>query len=140
MPAYNFKDQFVELVRSGRKRTTIRQVRKKRPTRLGDRLFLFNRMRTNKCRLIKDTECIGLTPITILTGQCPAVVLDGTRFLTAKQVEALACRDGFPSSAEFFAFFAKTYGPHFSGELIEWPDGADNPGQTPEGRSPGSCL
>ena len=120
MPAYNFKDQFVPAIESGRKTTTIRQLRKKRPTRIGDRLFLFNRMRQAKCRLIKDTECVSLRPIAIMTSCCAGVVkLEGTE-LSEVEVGKLARRDGFKTASEFLAFFNDNYGPNFEGELIEW--------------------
>lgn len=119
MPAYNFKDQFVPLIQSGRKTTTIRQRRAQRPTKVGDRLFLFNRMRQSKCRLIKDTECIALRPIRIYCTNCPEVVL-GDVDLKAVEINTLAIRDGFKNSDEFFAFFRQNYGIFFQGELIEW--------------------
>lgn len=121
MPAYNFKDQFVPLVLSGIKRTTIRQKRK-RPTVVGDRLYLFNRMRQSKCRLFKDTECVKVTPIKIATSGCAVLVGLGWDhlILTDAKVAALAKADGFPNSEEFRKFFFDTYGPNFVGELIEW--------------------
>lgn len=120
MPAYNFKDEFVPLVISGQKRTTIRQIRKQRITRVGDRLFLFNRMRQSRCRLIKDTECVKLTPIKILTSICSVIVwLDGIE-LARKEVISLAKIDGFDDPDNFRKFFYDTYGTDFDGELIEW--------------------
>lgn len=119
MPAYNFKDRFVPLIQAGLKTTTIRQRRKQRLTRVGDQLFLFNRMRSNRCRLIKDTECVKLTPIKIHTGPARAVWLDGKRLSFGEQ-HVLALCDGFGSAMEFFLFFKENYGPGFQGELIEW--------------------
>jgi hypothetical protein len=120
MPAYNFKDQFVPLIQRGQKTTTIRQIRKQRKTRIGDRLYLFNRMRQSKCRLIKDTDCVALRPIRItLYRSLISVRLDGRR-LAEEDVLNLAQRDGFSDITDFAMFFRKNYGPVFTGELIEW--------------------
>ena len=122
MPAYNFKGRFAELVASGAKPHTIRP-RRKRPTVVGDTLYLYTGMRTRQCRLLLTTICHAVTSIDIgINIQGEDHVLHDGRFLDTEEVEALARRDGFASATDFFAFFRTTYGPGpvFRGELIEW--------------------
>lgn len=124
MPAYNFKKQFAEAVASGRKTCTIREVRKKRPTRVGDRLFLFTGMQRRGCRLLKDTECVKLTPIGIRVTKTAngfhVWVSLNLKTIPAEELDELAWNDGFISITEFGHFFFTTYGEEFIGELIEW--------------------
>jgi len=42
---------------SGKKRQTIRLVRKRRPPRVGETLRLYWRLRTKECELLKETVC-----------------------------------------------------------------------------------
>jgi len=102
MPAYNFQPQFVPMILDGSKYHTIRCRRKKRPTVVGDKLFLYTGMRTKKCRLIVETECKNILPVIVLRGT--NVVLDG-RELTDEEMWKLAKADGFDDPWKFFDFF-----------------------------------
>jgi hypothetical protein len=124
MPAYNFQGRFAQLVADGVKPHTIRP-RRKRPTVVGDTLYLYTGMRTRNCRLLRTETCTAVTSIDIgknVMGE-DHVLHDG-RFLDRAQVEWLARADGFDSVEAFFAFFRDTYGrthgPTFRGELIAW--------------------
>lgn len=119
MPAYNFKAQFVSLIQSGAKTTTVRKVRK-RPTLVGDRLYLYHGMRSKRCILVKTTTCAKVTPIAIYTSCCSGMVILGDTELNPKKISTLAARDGFQDISSFLGFFAENYGPNFAGELIEW--------------------
>jgi len=78
MPAYNFKSQFAQPIESGRKRQTIRP-RRKRPTRPGDKLYLYMGMRTKACRKLAEVICTRVTPVDIPQG---AIRLGGILFLS----------------------------------------------------------
>jgi hypothetical protein len=66
MPAFNYKKQFAELVATGRKRQTIRAMRK-RPIKVGDKLYHFTGMRTKQCSqlLPEPTICVSVWTIWI---------------------------------------------------------------------------
>lgn len=121
MAAYNFQKQFVPLIESGAKRSTIRQRRKNgylpRP---GDVLRLYNGMRTKSCKLIKEVAVVGVDPITINAANgCADVVLNGNR-LTNAEVHALATSDGFKGIPDFAEFFSQKYGPMLQAYMIRW--------------------
>ena len=115
MPALNFKTQFAELVESGKKKQTIRQVWKN-PIKVGDTLYLYTGMRTKQCRKLREGVCKSVKDIRI-TSMC--VKLDGIE-LTLLDYIAFAKRDGFTSQADFADFFIHEYGLPFEGVLIEW--------------------
>lgn len=118
MPAYNFKRQFVSPIRSGEKKTTIRFPRK-RPTRVGDVLYLYTGMRTKKCELINVYVCEKVQPITIWP-TIEDVSIELAR-LSRGEIADMARKDGFSTSFAFFHFFMNAYGPgpHHM-ELITW--------------------
>jgi len=116
MPAYNFKAKFADAVESGRKRQTIRK-RRKRPTRPGDRLYLYTGMRTKACRKLRENDCLSVEPMVIDVG---SVRLAGRR-LTMVEVDQLSVADGFERADDFFEFFEQHYGlPFDEAELIKW--------------------
>jgi len=115
MPAYNFQPGFASLIEKGEKRQTIRKKRK-RPTRPGDKLYLYTGMRTKKCRLLGRTVCADVQDIIITeTG----IEMDGKR-LSAAECHALAKADGFDDVVTFQAFFRAHYGLPFTGVVIRW--------------------
>lgn len=121
MAAYNFQKQFVPLIESGAKRSTIRQRRKNgylpRP---GDVLRLYQGMRTKACRLIREVPVVEVLPITVHTANgCADVVLNGNR-LTDYEVMEMAKSDGFKGVRDFADFFNYKYGPDLQAYLIRW--------------------
>jgi hypothetical protein len=116
MPAYNFRRYFTDLILSGAKNCTIRPRRQRRPTRPGDRLYLFIGMRTKGCQKLREAICLSVEPIRI---DDELIVLDG-RTLTPPERHDLIRRDGFAGSAEFYAFFRQQYGLPAELELITW--------------------
>ena len=64
MSALNFKKEFAEDVRTGRKRQTIRRERKN-PIRRGEMLFLYTGMRTKNCELLRKNFCHEVSKIII---------------------------------------------------------------------------
>ena len=106
MPLLGFKREFAEAVRSGAKRQTIR-ARRKRPFRIGDVLYLYTGLRTKKCRKLGEAECILVAPVTITRGG----LIIGGRICTSMNQEF---------QAHMEAWFEKTQGLPFQGDLIVW--------------------
>jgi len=125
MPALNYKAQFAEKVADGSKYHTIRAPRVN-PIKKGDALMHYTGMRTSRCRKIRaDTVCIGVTPIVILPMEAAVVLDTNSAYYRAgkfglSEIRTLAQADGFESAEAFFDWFAKTHGPEFIGNLIEW--------------------
>ena len=103
---FNFKSRFVAAVESGMKTSTIRLFAKTTPPAKGDRLKLFNGMRTPKCREILRTICQDCSPIQITEDS----IILGKRRLTSAEENQLAVEDGFANAKELRAFFRETYG------------------------------
>ena len=115
MPAYNFKEKFVDAVSDGTKSQTIRPPRK-RPTRVGETLYLYTGMRTKNCRLLREAVCISITPIKIFDR---SIMVDWA-FCDYAEAIALARADGFDGIFQLIDFFEAQYGLPFKGKLIRW--------------------
>ena len=115
MPSLNFKQRFVAPIESGRKRQTIRKMRK-RPFRTGDTLYLFTGMRTANCRRLGTLRCISAHDVTITLEH---MEVDG-RMLTPEVTGELAQADGFASTQEFLDFFRREHDLPLIGQLIRW--------------------
>lgn len=116
MPGYNFKARFAQDVETGRKRQTIRQCRK-RPTRVGDTLYLFTGQRTSRCRRLGEWPCVAVLPFLMLNPT--HWVLDGQRLRSGERDE-LAQADGFETQKGLWWFLYLHYGLPFDGEAIRW--------------------
>lgn len=116
MPAINFKKQFSDRVEFGDKKQTIRRKRK-RPIKLGDKLYLYTGMRTSCCRKLRSTRCDDVLPIFIDSNK--SVIL-GNKLLTDQEKHDLALDDGFKDFAGLFDFFRSTCGLPLAGQLIKW--------------------
>ena len=131
MPALNFNDQFVEAVESGKKPNTIRAMRK-RPFKVGDRLYHYNRMRRPECRKLGESDAEIVQGIEILRtalGVCFVYISETpncdeeTEQLSYFETAKLAERDGFRNIEEFYEWFIpKGEKDYFSGQLIAWPN------------------
>jgi len=127
MPVLNFKAQFAEMVADGRKRQTIRAMRK-HPIKLGDKLFLYTGMRTRLCMKLGETDCTEALPIEVRVdcqkGQYRVGVefvgMNPPVFMPAKGVEEMAMADGFKDQKEMAKFFYETHGRVTRGQLIRW--------------------
>ena len=115
MPSINFKQQFVAAIEQGRKRQTIRKLRK-RPFESGDTLYLFTLMRTANCRRIGQFTCIRVRNIRIESMQ----IFVENEPLNDRQISELARADGFANSAEMMQFFATQHKLPFVGQIIYW--------------------
>lgn len=122
MSAYNFKAQFAELVESGKKRQTIRAMRKHMP-KVGERVHLFTGMRTKACRRLraghedrhKAVRLVTIRHKSVDVGVGPLVTL---RF--DSDLNEFARRDGFNDWPEMRDFFRREHGLPFHGFLVEW--------------------
>lgn len=125
MVAYSFKQRFVDPIRAGTKRQTIRADRK-RHARPGEQLQLYRGMRTKQCELIGRAECIEVVKITILfddaDDEAEGFVLPGFGFPGG--LNGFAIADGFASWGEMKAFWRENHPGvnEFHGTLIMWGD------------------
>ena len=116
MVAYSFKSEFAWLVEAGVKRQTVRQVRQRRPTVVGDTFQGYVGMRTKACRLLTRSMVTGVDPFEIRDG---AVFVTGEK-LSSVKLEEFARLDGFQSVQSFLDFFRDGYGLPFAGEVVRW--------------------
>ncbi len=99
MVAYSFKPFFVPQIEMGLKRQTIRSNRD-RHARPGERVQLYQGMRTKHCRkIIADQICTAVVPVEILLSDLidaivARVAIDG-RPLLYHEIEHFARLDGF---------------------------------------------
>jgi hypothetical protein len=122
MVAYNFKQQFAEAIRSGKKNHTIRANGKRRHANAGELLQLYTGMRTKHCRKIldKDPVCDGSLEILIdvLPDRIDSIIVGG---FPIEDLNGFAVSDGFESIAAMHKFFFEMHGSgRFAGTLIEW--------------------
>jgi len=122
MVAYNFKAQFADAIRSGKKTHTIRRNGKRRHAAAGERLQLYTGMRTRACRKILDVDpvCDGAHEIRIVV-QPDKIACISVGGHLIKHLNVFAITDGFESIEEMHAFFLDMHGVGmFVGTLIEW--------------------
>lgn len=118
-----FKPRFAPLVRSGKKRQTIRPNRKN-PIKPGDTLSLREwcglPYRTPQ-RLLCVATCrsvhsLGISLVDPMTNTWD-VMIDGKPI---SGVDQFARDDGFADGADMLAWFQETHGLPFEGTLIKW--------------------
>ena len=120
MVAYSFKRRFVDPIRAGTKRQTIRAERK-RHARAGEQLQLYSGMRTRQCELIGRAECISVWPVTLIFRDADGVMLEGFRS-TYGDLDGFARADGFKDWGELRGFWSHNH-PEievFDGVIIRW--------------------
>lgn len=122
MVAYSFKPRFVESIRAGTKRQTIRADRK-RHAHAGEELQLYTGMRTRQCQLIGHAPCLSVWPVTLILRETPGVVLEYFRE-TYGDLDGFARADGFKDWGELAGFWATNHPgvEIFDGVLIRWGD------------------
>jgi hypothetical protein len=112
MPAYNFQKQFVEPILKGEKPHTIR-ARRKNPTKVEDRLYLYTDLRTKKAFKFAEATCSWIQPVVIYPVkhevQIGRINADNYVWMDEEELNDLALRDGFGSVRDFFSFFLDTY-------------------------------
>lgn len=117
MPAYSFKTQFIDPIKSGEKSQTIRGKRKSQ-AKPGDTVYLYYGMRTKWCTKIGEAICYKVSEIVI--GNCK-VFVDGKK-LNANQRETLAKQDGFEGFYTMMLFWEQNNVLPFVGDIIYWKD------------------
>lgn len=124
MPLYNFKQQFADAVRSGRKRQTIRARGKRQAPQPGQVAHLYTGLRTRDVCPLGTHPIVSVTQISISVRsrivQTPNQYGNTWIELDSQEVEQLARDDGFDSADTFFAFFGADGSTSFSGYLIKW--------------------
>lgn len=124
MPILNFQSRFVPFIRNKKKYQTIRKNRK-RPFRVGDKLYLYTGLRTKYCQKIDEVICLHVFKITIKkTGE----VYVADKRLDEWEKDILAFCDGFRSDLEgyeecfevMFRWFEKMHTLPFEGQIIIW--------------------
>jgi hypothetical protein len=116
MPAYSFKAQFVDPIKRGHKKQTIRGKRKHQ-AKPGDPLYLYYAMRTKYCTKILDATCTKVDGIVIKTNG--SVYVNGKK-LNLVQKSSLAILDGFATFTEMMAFWKENNSLPFKGDIIHW--------------------
>lgn len=122
MVAYSFRPRFVDPIRAGTKRQTIRPERK-RHARPGEGLQLYTGMRTRQCKLIGRAICEDVRAVTLLfSHEVAAEGVIAPSLHVAGGLEAFAQRDGFASWADLKAFWRENHPgiDEFTGVLISW--------------------
>ena len=117
MVAYNFQARFAPMVEDGRKRQTIRALRKDgRHAKVGDALQLYTGMRTKACRKLVDPDptCVSASPVVIDENGIAGPNLVGIA------PDQFALDDGFSCFDEMRAWLRETHGLPFHGVLIDW--------------------
>jgi hypothetical protein len=126
MPALNYKEQFAPKILDGSKIHTIRRMRK-RPFKVGDRLYHFTGQRTKSCQRLRENICSYAYDIKIeytILGQFIGVMIslfnnDMQYILHTGFMKKIAINDGFKSYKEFERFFIDS-GLPLHGQLIGW--------------------
>ncbi len=124
MVAYSFQKRFIEPIRAGTKRQTIRNERtgRARHARPGEPVQLYFGLRTKHSRLIAAPLCEAVWPVRInLDGFVSAN--DGW-IRSGDDLDAFAVSDGFRDWADMVAFWSKHHPGVivFSGVLIRWAE------------------
>lgn len=121
MVAYNFQKRFVQPIREGTKRNTIRRIGKRRHAKQGEALQLYCGQRTKSCfKIVADRTCSVSVVINIAVGQkmIERIRLGNER---VENLEAFAVQDGFPDLETMSRFWRQFHGVGlFEGLFIAW--------------------
>ena len=133
MVAYSFQKRFIEPIRTGAKRHTIRNERtgRARHARPGEPVQLYFGLRTRHCSLIAAPLCEAVWPIRIdleadgFGGQAIRIggPLDAVQGIPdGSDPDAFAVSDGFQDWSDMAAFWRKHHPGVivFEGVLIRW--------------------
>lgn len=122
MAAFSFKKRFVDQVRNGSKRQTIRALRKY-PVRIGETLHLFYAQRTKYCEKLRQEICTGVHAVTIVfNSRNNKVIVDRREISELKALNAFAKQDGFSNWFDMRDFWIENHPgkSYFKGILIKW--------------------
>lgn len=120
MPALSFMPWKAKKVESGECRQTIRKPRK-RPIKVGDRLYLWQEQRRPWRRKLGETDCTELLPFVISGFPWSFWYLNGN-YLSEDEMVGLAKADGFETWRDLWYFLRDHYGLPFEGVVIRWEE------------------
>lgn len=116
MGLYNCDERFVPAILEGRKRHTIRGIRKY-PQKLNALMHLYTGLRHPGARLLFRAPCIKIEHIYIGA----YIVAIERHELDDAEKESLAIADGFPSFLEMSYFWSEPKNRlPFEGDLLHW--------------------
>lgn len=132
MVAYSFKARFIDPIRAGTKRQTIRALGKKRHARPGDQLQLYCGLRTKRVRLISREVCREVVDVKLLLKPpltndpfMGAVEIRGGKadvlLHTLDALDRFAVLDGFGSWRDMMEFWQATHPEAFRARVFEGP-------------------
>lgn len=112
MVAYNFKRRFVEPIRAGTKRQTLRKQGKRRHAMPGEKLQLYTGQRTKSCEKIleEDPTCLGTATVVVRCGLQTVSVNFAGKWLTANELVVFARSEGFAGPADFHQYWLDNHG------------------------------
>jgi len=109
MPLIGFT-VFKDKILSGEKRQTIRPMRKY-PIKMGDRLYLYWKLRTKQCEKLGEAICTEVFDIRFNARQGTDSFIFYTTMVpySQRQITELAQMDGFNNSLELLHWFLDNY-------------------------------
>jgi len=130
MPSLNFQKQFMpgilamldkdyaRRMRIKPKTTTIR-VKRKKPFKKGDSLYLLSGQRTKYCQRLGKVNCRKTEELVIEeeSSGIYKIIINGI-ILSNEAAQDVAMEDGFTALKEMIKWFRKTYGFPFEGQRI----------------------
>lgn len=136
MAILSFKKRFAGKVRNGRKRQTIRAIRKY-PIVPGETLYLYTALRTKWTEKLREVKCKSVQAITIYINSGLIDVFETafdhttrTTYTTIENLNGFAKADGFKDWEDMKAFWIAEHGVKkgkrkailqpFEGILIKW--------------------
>lgn len=119
---FMFRPEFAPLVEGGSKSTTIRPKSKRviRPGDIADCRAWTGLPYRSKQRKLREAVLATVLPISIYVDHDHAIIILDGRPLYADEALGLALGDGFKDVPTFIAFFERTHGLPFVGELFRW--------------------
>jgi hypothetical protein len=116
MPSLSFQKRFAPAIISGEKTQTIRAQRK-RPIKVGDKLYLVTGMRTASCKKIKEAVCTSTRYVNIYRDR--VIYADGQE---VHALDLFAQSDGFEDFRAMIVWFEKNHELPFYGQIIRWQE------------------
>ncbi|HYE32892.1 MAG TPA: hypothetical protein VEH27_15805 [Methylomirabilota bacterium] len=104
----NFRPRFAELIQNGRKRQTIRAIRKDgKVPKVGETLYLWTGCRTKQARKLAEHKCLAVDKVEI---HADKFVFSGHATSNATLLDDAAKLDGFKDWAELRDWFEEVHG------------------------------
>ena len=115
MPAYSFKERFIQPIKDGKKKQTIR-AKRKHQIKVGDIVYLYYGMRSKHCIKIGEGICTKVIDVLFLgTGW-----FVNKKLLHGKKADKFAQADGFKNFDDMYNWWEENNSFPFKGEIIYW--------------------